>query len=307
MKKSRGFTLVELLIVTVVIAILMAIVFRLAGMGGESAARAKTISRLQKLSNAVSGYYAAFGSYPPVPLQGRSRDIHTRVNGNTMGYGIQGPASERSEGSWDKKQIEAACRAQPVGAGYPLDPETTEDADLATMAEVYHIKRYHVIDGNVGSFREGTEWSENNVFMFGLMSFLLPRYQFMLDGKQELYGFKAWLENNRVPYLLDGSRPDGWEKVQQDLRNADLRTTALVRQLSSLATSATIGAAPVPVPPPMPAVTNTRSEPLSTWEISSRLSSAARRPISGMAPAPSPLVSLSPIWILVCAFDRDRA
>ena len=235
MKKSRGFTLVELLIVTVVIAILMAIVFRLAGMGGESAARAKTISRLQKLSNAVSAYYAAFGSYPPVPLQGRSRDIHTRVNGNTMGYGIQGPASERSEGSWDKKQIEAACRAQPVGAGYPLDPETTEDADLATMAEVYHIKRYHVIDGNVGSFREGTEWSENNVFMFGLMSFLLPRYQFMLDGKQELYGFKAWLENNRVPYLLDGSRPDGWEKVQQDLRNSDLKMTALVRQMPSQA------------------------------------------------------------------------
>ena len=42
MKKSRGFTLIELLIVTVVIVTLMAIVFRLAGTGGESTARAKT-------------------------------------------------------------------------------------------------------------------------------------------------------------------------------------------------------------------------------------------------------------------------
>jgi len=235
MKKRRGFTLVELLIVTVVIAILMAIVFRLAGMGGESAARAKTISRLQRLSNAVSGYYAAFGSYPPVPLQGRSRDICTRVSGGAMGYGIQGPADDRDEGSWNAQQIEAACRAQPVGAGYPLDPETSEEEDLGTMAEVYHIKRYHVIKGNVGSFQEGTDWSENNVFMFGLMSFLLPRYQFMLDGQKELYGFPIWLENNRVPYLLDGSRPDGWEKVQDDLRNADLKMTALVRQMPSQA------------------------------------------------------------------------
>ena len=34
-----------------------------------------------------------------------------------------------------------------------------------------------------------------------------------------------------------------------------------VRAPASLATSATIGAAPDPVPPPMPAVTNTRSLP----------------------------------------------
>ena len=65
---------------TVVIVTLMAIVFRLAGTGGESTARAKTLARLQKLSNALSGYYAAFGSYPPVPLQGRSRDIYTEVD-----------------------------------------------------------------------------------------------------------------------------------------------------------------------------------------------------------------------------------
>ena len=40
-----------------------------------------------------------------------------------------------------------------------------------------------------------------------------------------------------------------------------LVTTPTVKAPISLATSATIGAAPVPVPPPMPAVTNTMSAP----------------------------------------------
>ncbi len=71
-------------------------------------------------------------------------------------------------------------------------------------------------------------------------------------------------------------------------------TTATVRMPSSLATSATIGAAPVPVPPPMPAVMNTMSAPASTSAMRSRSSSAAWRPISGFAPAPRPLVMPEP-------------
>ena len=63
------------------------------------------------------------------------------------------------------------------------------------------------------------------------------------------------------------------------------------------AISATTGAAPVPVPPPIPAVMNTILAPLIEAVISSLLSSAAFCPISGLAPAPNPLVSFSPIWI----------
>ena len=80
--KKNGFTLIELLIVTVVIVTLMGIVFRLAGVGGDSRKKSLTQSRLQRLENALSGYYAAYGSYPPVPLQNRSRDINVRVDGN---------------------------------------------------------------------------------------------------------------------------------------------------------------------------------------------------------------------------------
>ena len=84
-------------------------------------------------------------------------------------------------------------------------------------------------------------------------------------------------------------------------------TTAIVKIPISFAILATIGAAPVPVPPPIPAVTNTISAPFIASDISDLLSSAACAPISGFAPAPSPLVIFSPIWIFVPAFESNNA
>ena len=75
----------------------------------------------------------------------------------------------------------------------------------------------------------------------------------------------------------------------------------------SFAILATTGAAPVPVPPPIPAVINTISAPVSTSVRASLLSSAARVPTSGLAPAPIPLVAFSPIRILCVAVDFARA
>ena len=61
-----------------------------------------------------------------------------------------------------------------------------------------------------------------------------------------------------------------------------------------------IGAAPVPVPPPIPAVMKTIcvSAP-KIFLISSMFSMAALRPTSGKAPAPLPLVRLAPKVIFV--------
>ena len=238
MKKSRGFTLIELLIVTVVIVTLMAIVFRLAGSGGETTARARTIARLQKLSNALRGYYAAFGSYPPVPLQGRSRDIYRRVDGDksgypSLGYGIQsGDADDQYKGKLTdnekdadykkmKMQIEAACRAQPLAAGFPYNPYDHEIKEMIdALCQANGVREFSLIDSDHGFNFDSSEWSKNNVFMFGLMSFLLPRYQFMLDGEKNLYvGHHngPWTANNRLPYRLDGTRPKDWDEVQKAL------------------------------------------------------------------------------------------
>ena len=236
-KGSKGFTLIELLIVTVVIVMLMGIVFRLAGTGGESTKRAITIARLQKLSNAIGGYYAAFGSYPPVPLQGRSRNIYTSVNENGVQAGEEDNVSDNNSFSW--KQIQAACRAQPVALTCPFNPHDSSPVNdwIKAMAEAGHaeigelqlIKEY-------GGFNRGqrsgdkehrNDWkcNRNSIFVFGLMSFLLPRYEIMMDGLREIYDsysdpYGPWATNNRLPFFLDGTRlseQGGWAQIQNSL------------------------------------------------------------------------------------------
>ena len=80
-------------------------------------------------------------------------------------------------------------------------------------------------------------------------------------------------------------------------------TIPTVKIPRDLLISATTGAAPVPVPPPIPHVTNTMSEPLIISVNSSLLSSAAFSPTSGCAPAPRPFVSFSPICTTVGALQ----
>src|SRR5215470_9123055 len=84
-------------------------------------------------------------------------------------------------------------------------------------------------------------------------------------------------------------------------------TTATVRIPRSLASDATTGAEPVPVPPPRPAVTKIMSAPSSRRVIASASSSAALRPISGLEPAPSPAVSFAPSCSLMGAGEERRA
>ncbi len=85
-----------------------------------------------------------------------------------------------------------------------------------------------------------------------------------------------------------------------------LVTTATVRMPISFAVWAIIGMAPVPVPPPMPAVRYTMSEPLRYSLISASDSFAACSPIWGRAPAPNPFVTLSPRTILFWLRDMSR-
>jgi len=75
-----------------------------------------------------------------------------------------------------------------------------------------------------------------------------------------------------------------------------LVTTPTVKIPISLAIAPITGAAPVPVPHHIPAVMNSISVPVSILLISSADSSAALRPFSGFAPAPSHLVTLIPIF-----------
>ena len=249
--RERGFTLIELLIVTVVIVTLMGIVFRLAGVGGDSRAKSKTLARLQRVENAISGYYAAYGSYPPVPLQGRSRDIRMKVDGNGVQGSVSGSYNLSNPDDETVRQVEAACRAQPVAVLFPFFMNSSIDGNRANNAE----KLVTAISSergfkfgplrNTGGLSLGeSNWHQVNLFQFGLLSFLLPRYLFMLQGDPNMYDNRKgqWAANNQLPCRIDTGRPyDSWEDMQEKYHSSgsgNAKEMALIENLPSQAVCA---------------------------------------------------------------------
>jgi len=71
MKAHRsGFTLIELLVVIVIIVVLMGIALQVAKTANDRTRRAQTVRTMQSLRNALAGYYAAYGQYPPTSETG---------------------------------------------------------------------------------------------------------------------------------------------------------------------------------------------------------------------------------------------
>ena len=244
---KKGFTLIELLIVTVVIVALMGIMFRLTGIAGNASDRETTVYRMQCLENCLSGYYAAFGAYPQVPLQGKTRNIFRKTHDEKTSIQSDDPGDiDESDSHFrEYNSVEAACRAQPVAAMYP-PPRKFTSSDTESSFQKYEAFQQAVQSALVdGTYSEGEEnkirkWvsatleniserpgflnsytgtksaNQLQLFRFGLMSFLLPRYRFMLGcayGSQGGNGtesfnsaidqFAQWTDNNTLPPRLD--------------------------------------------------------------------------------------------------------
>ena len=112
------------------------------------------------------------------------------------------------------------------------------------------------------------------------------------------FGITIWVSTLSFKSCIPAS---AWTARRRPSNMNGRVTTPMVSAPHSLAISATIGAAPVPVPPPSPAVMKTMSEPLSVCSISSLCSTAAWRPISGSLPAPRPRVKSRPMSSLMSA------
>ena len=69
MKNTRvGFTVIEMMIVIVIIAILSGFVFRMMTLAGQKNSSAETKALLEKIANAIEAYRGEYGSYPPVAV-----------------------------------------------------------------------------------------------------------------------------------------------------------------------------------------------------------------------------------------------
>jgi len=264
---KKGFTLVEMLIVVVVLVTLMTIAFRLSSIGSQQTYRNSTISKMQRLENCLSGYYAAFGSYPPVKLHG-SRNIYATVNE----YGIQSETDEnRSLWGWSAigdeeemkawEQVRAACKAQPVDCRYPFPSESAYNDLVKTVADALKKKassssskvseaRKQVLSkgfdngvtDNIGRHDSTkSEWRDLQLFKFGLMSYLLPRYLVMMNSNENLYTEKyaQWRVNNTLPSNpLDGFKFNSWSVVRDRARSTDKKLFAEIANVQSQAVCA---------------------------------------------------------------------
>ncbi len=66
----RGFTMIEMMVVIVIIAILAGLVFKLMQPASQRMSKSVTVARLERLKAAIEEFYADYGQYPPVPYYG---------------------------------------------------------------------------------------------------------------------------------------------------------------------------------------------------------------------------------------------
>lgn len=223
---KRGFTLIELLITVTVMATLMTIMFKLGTSSSDESKRIKTITRLQKLENCLSGYYSAFGSYPPVKIYG-SRDIYKEVKN-----GVQ---TENQNGALKWTQIEAACRSQPFEACFPFADDDSTRARIQSQSDwIKKLSQYWKNNSKSEMFSSGfgmpnpgefsshwddDDWETVQIFKFGVMSYLLPRYLVMMKGDKRFYGANdnkpcaQWDVNNDECISATDGEPMTWKEV----------------------------------------------------------------------------------------------
>lgn len=251
---KQGFTVVELIVVVAVITVLMGIAFPLVRAGDQGVARNRTLNRLQRLQNCLAGYQAAFGHYPAVPLHG-SRDFYLKAND----FGIQLP-TRTSDVTW--RNVRAALLSQPVTVEFPFDAEDDFDREIesASQADVAWAKAAKktgeptavaVLTKGYRPFASRlvtaqllkSSWSDVQVFRHGLLSFLLPRAEFMLAGESALYDRSAqWKAENDLGQYYDPQTGKPltatWQELSDDLRSGTGPLHAAARRSVSQAACA---------------------------------------------------------------------
>ena len=264
---KKGFTLIEMLIVVVVISVLMTMTFRLSSIGDDSNRRNTTVARLNRIENCLSGYNAAFGSYPPVALHG-TRSIYAKVNDHGIQsddqedkniFGWKNIGDEEEQRAW--AQVKAACKSQPVDCRFPFPAESEYNMVVKTISEALQKEanssgskmsqaRKNVLGSpfdngvtdNMGR-HDGSksDWRDVQLFKFGLMSFLLPRYLVMMNSDENFFrgGYNQWERNNSMPCdPMTGILFSGWQVVREKSRSTQGSDIAKVANIPSQAATA---------------------------------------------------------------------
>lgn len=149
-KKQRGFTIVELLIVIVVIGILAAIVI-VAYNGVQQRARdARRLTDIQSVSKALQYYYADNGSYPTTP------DMSHAMTDSNCAVGAQ-------SANWVPGLVPKYLPSLPQSFGPRVKDSLTACYQYASDGTIYVLSAWQAVEGGPQSntlyrrlgFREG--------------------------------------------------------------------------------------------------------------------------------------------------------
>ena len=86
-----------------------------------------------------------------------------------------------------------------------------------------------------GLDHDAVDWGNLQLFQFGVMSYILPRYLVMMNGNSQFYGnFRQWTVNNEMPSDPYTGRPIGeWAQLRNLVVSDNMSDLAKVANIPS--------------------------------------------------------------------------
>lgn len=218
--RRQAFTLIELMVVVVVISILIAGVFKLMSVTSINNKRAQTLAKMERIQNALSGFYALYGTYPPVEQYGSP---------DPFGTDREDDFGDTLESRLDARSAAWASKCQPIAFEFPNSGELDEFVGREFSASGINQTK----GGTANSSSLSADWEDVKIFKFGLLSYLLPRIEVIgipqqgqAWGKNQpninFYKSNQWKKSNLTSKTLtDNSEADKVTAVLQAQRKLE--------------------------------------------------------------------------------------
>lgn len=176
-KILRGFTLIEMMIVILLIVTLAGMSFRMVAVMGRNNDISKTRAKLEQVGNALEEYRSIFGKYPDV----RFYPIYETSDG----------PGAKLVGTW-----------QPVGYEFPS--EFSYKQQLGSLNDLRRDFKDKLRYGN-GDEQTGI------IYTFGLVSYFLPRYNGAAGDGETIRKLAGYVESGSARNTLsDGEAIKQW-------------------------------------------------------------------------------------------------
>ena len=139
---NKGFTLIEMLVVCLIVVLLAGLVFRMTSAISRANSVAKTKAKLDMVANALEEFKAIYGKYPPVGMK-------KRHDGPWCPFYYEYPSGEAFKGSQAEKEAQDL-----IDNGHALDEKWG-----------YEDRKWN----------SEYKMARDNFFTFGVCSFFVPR------------------------------------------------------------------------------------------------------------------------------------